>query len=920
MKESSGGDKTQPVSSTGGNDFYKYDGANSKAELPVSTSRKATKRKATKSEDDAGDVIKHRRTWGLWPDSHKHIFFDALNEYGKDFDLIQAHFKSKLKKNAHQDIKNKDQIRHLYYRSWHKISPHIKFHTDMKKSTKELFGLINYGEIWKKIGGTIDDKLGAKLDELVQKGSVTFKHKGKNFRLKTPVCRALKRIHNSLDEEQIGPKPLPSKVVINLRPRETKDWCKVQKLAHNPHIKISVSLERKVSSLLMCLSTKWKSQQAKVIEASLPSDVSKPPPEEILVLFPEKNAKLKYPVITLAPTITSSQISLQSMKQDTVPAATKDSTEGKLKLKLKLAADRSSLVTESNGNRTVGDPNGCISQTQDCDKLATAESVGPMDHEAAYFDVIDDSEGDSSRSPGPPIEQDKESDVDLEDDEREEETDDKEVDGVEHKDIKLEKMDQNFSNLKSFSLTEGLTLDNCGDCSVGELYLMIAEEGESHFNLEYQWRCTTSEPEKKVPTQDGKPNAQNNCRGILSKLLKLSSANINKPGRGRQNSVSASASSPSVRNILSPASPVTSRASPSGARPEGAGNRSSRGAAKQLLKLDPSDKPTSPLAVPLEREVEFRKPLAPVIKPATLSTSFQQQIGQYFPKFSNRRGRQNRSRAKNQLIGRQIIQPIQPKQPLLPGTASVTTTAPQTFQRLLMPALGGAQVVSTNHTNPILIEAPLILRPANIIAGPVPITATTTSIADSVVVPNTTAATIANLQPYAKSPPQICIPSPGLSPVRRSPSPTIVLPSLPRSPSPTPSFSSFMDISFPDSVPVTPTKADQFLAMMDEGSLLHTPPRATSPTRAPTSPSRCLADSADMSLTSWALNFESPLKHNINHSVMHNEDSQASIISNSSEVDRQVTAMMNENSLDFTSTFRQLAKHVTSSDQELSQT
>ena len=36
------------------------------------------------------------------------------------------------------------------------------------------------------------------------------------------------------------------------------------------------------------------------------------------------------------------------------------------------------------------------------------------------------------------------------------------------------------------------------------------------------------------------------------------------------------------------------------------------------------------------------------------------------------------------------------------------------------------------------------------------------------------------------------------------------------------------------------------------------------------------------------------------------------------QVDRQLTAMMNENSLDFTSTFRQLAKHVTSNDQELS--
>ena len=67
-------------------------------------------------------------------------------------------------------------------RTWHKISVFINFNTEMKTSTKELFGLINYGELWKKIGETLNDKVGAKLDELVQKGCVTIKHKGKSFR------------------------------------------------------------------------------------------------------------------------------------------------------------------------------------------------------------------------------------------------------------------------------------------------------------------------------------------------------------------------------------------------------------------------------------------------------------------------------------------------------------------------------------------------------------------------------------------------------------------------------------------------------------------------------------------------------------------------------------------------------------------
>ena len=31
-----------------------------------------------------------RRGWELWSNDDKHIFFSALNEYGKEFDKIQA--------------------------------------------------------------------------------------------------------------------------------------------------------------------------------------------------------------------------------------------------------------------------------------------------------------------------------------------------------------------------------------------------------------------------------------------------------------------------------------------------------------------------------------------------------------------------------------------------------------------------------------------------------------------------------------------------------------------------------------------------------------------------------------------------------------------------------------------------------------
>ena len=128
-----------------------------------------------KRNGDGGDCCdakpkKRRRTWELWSVSAKHAFFEALNECGKDFDKIQAYFhntlKNKYKNSKNQKLqaeeyfKNKDQIRHFYYRTWHKISAFIKFEIDLNKSTKELFGLINYGEIWRKVGGTLDDRLG----------------------------------------------------------------------------------------------------------------------------------------------------------------------------------------------------------------------------------------------------------------------------------------------------------------------------------------------------------------------------------------------------------------------------------------------------------------------------------------------------------------------------------------------------------------------------------------------------------------------------------------------------------------------------------------------------------------------------------------------------------------------------------------
>jgi hypothetical protein len=435
---------------------------------------------------------------------------------------------------------------------------------------------------------------------------------------------------------------------------------------------------------------------------------------------------------------------------------------------------------------------------------------------------------------------------------------------------------------------------------------------------------------------------------MLSKLVKLcSGAMPTRPGRGRQ----TSSSSPSLRNLhLSPtgASPLASRQSPGGAM-GGGGSRAVKQLALSGLPMDnsgagSSNKPGSPLAVPLETphllmpsaaivaaptsaviaaasaaqttvlppsgaptqlllmsstEVEFRKPLLPPPAAAAAlrqqqAAAFREQVGQYLPKFTSRRGRQNRSRAKNLVVGRQLLQQ-QPRQllPLLPE---------QKQQLVLQVPSSGIQEFFPHHQITILNTTT---------ATPMAIfTSTTTSSGggfhieegqqqqqEFTLIPAPQMSSSVSSS-SALSPPQISIPSPALSPVR------------PNTPSPTPSLSSLMDLSFSDSIHqsaamaaaagglTTPTKGVSLTFLSDiltedTNSLLHTPPRPSTPTSSRV-PSRYLTDTTgDLSLSSWALSFESPLKSSSSQggligsssvSLLHSEDSQTSIISTSSEV------------------------------------
>ncbi|CAK6963262.1 protein cramped-like isoform X1 [Scomber scombrus] len=262
-------------------------------------------------EEQAGNQKRARRQWESWSAEDKNSFFEGLYEHGKDFEAIQNNIAMKYKKRGKPAnmVKNKEQVRHFYYRTWHKISKHIDFANVysrvLKKSSQELYGLICYAELRKKVGGLMDDKNVAKLNELIQQGATTVRSKGRNLRIKAPMCRALKKLCDPdgvSDEEDQKPVRLPLKVAVELQPRSNHSWARVQSLAHNPRLRMVVELHRKVSSLIEYLKQKWAYHDQRILKSLMEREAlegsqsstassSKSQPEE-LFLFPAESSTL----------------------------------------------------------------------------------------------------------------------------------------------------------------------------------------------------------------------------------------------------------------------------------------------------------------------------------------------------------------------------------------------------------------------------------------------------------------------------------------------------------------------------------------------------------------------------------------------------------------------------------------------------
>uniref|UniRef100_A0A8C4NA01 Protein cramped-like n=1 Tax=Eptatretus burgeri TaxID=7764 RepID=A0A8C4NA01_EPTBU len=225
---------------------------------------------STEVEKTEGPQKKVRRQWESWSTEDKNSFFEGLNEHGKDFEAIQNSFAQRYRKKGRPAnmVKNKEQVRHFYYRTWHKICKYIDFDSvfsqDLKKSSQELYGLICYGELRKKIGGC---ELAAKVCLLSCISVTTVRYKGRNLRIKMPTCRSLKKIcdpYGASDDEDQKPAKLPPKVCLELLPKTNKAWAHVQNTAHNPRLRMIVELHRKVASLIAFLQEKWSPRSARL--------------------------------------------------------------------------------------------------------------------------------------------------------------------------------------------------------------------------------------------------------------------------------------------------------------------------------------------------------------------------------------------------------------------------------------------------------------------------------------------------------------------------------------------------------------------------------------------------------------------------------------------------------------------------------
>lgn len=314
-----------------------------------------------------------------WTNVEKKFFFDALNEHGRDFEQISRFINTKMKRKipTETDYKTKEHVRQHYYQLFQKASKYLRFSDDVKKLAQELYTLINFGEMKKKLVMS-SEKSFLKLRDLVYRGSVTIRVKGKNIKIKTPSCRALKKL-NQLEGNNYEDIILPQRIEVILRPSNLQSFTHVQKLAQNPRVKVSLPLQRRLITLLQTMQHKWRGNDVRMHEKHIGKIIQQHRqkfPDEFLLqseddvnvlrenetqvcFYPPENCRIFRPMIQLNEMLSSYNLCLNSY-ESRIGAKTRGEglcMEKNLHIKefLKNSSKRvrNDSVSDKNGNNVI---------------------------------------------------------------------------------------------------------------------------------------------------------------------------------------------------------------------------------------------------------------------------------------------------------------------------------------------------------------------------------------------------------------------------------------------------------------------------------------------------------------------------------------------------------------------------------------
>ncbi|XP_046394254.1 LOW QUALITY PROTEIN: protein cramped-like [Ischnura elegans] len=893
----------------------------SSASVPSSTSaeKKEVAVKEEAVEDASNARPKSRRPFEPWSVEGKDWFFEALNEYGKDYDAIRTHYAMRMRKRGLPEhlLKNKDQIRHFYYRTWSKISKYLKFSDDMSKVAQELYGLINYGELRKKIAGPFTEKMGMRLNELVFYGATQLRVRGKTVRVKTPICRSLRRLH--LEEGADCPEDLrlPARISVELRPSDNMSWNYVHAAAQNPRVRTTLLLQRRLSSLISFLQQRWRPPQQRLRDEILGGDSTVKRP--FLRIRPPPDAHISLPTVNAGEFVTSSSLSLQRYEERMLPpnsrgapvpsvsTPTRGSKGGKgakrVEVGEEVAPPAAPVVvatdevlstmpapkTPESASSTAALPDATVDHAVE-QILELSSRVAAEKAEAGVVAVkeevslekraaeVGDAAGGKRKGGG------------------EEGSGGAASNNTKAKEEGGARREGGATSLSMADVRRGWTLEDAATLTIGELYLMIGGEGK--IQLEYVWE----EPAE----EDEVANKVGILTSALQKLVSIAKLSLNKTelkcpcghvcgrrgaGRGgggsnvRGGARVNAAKKPLVHHIrVEPSPDKIGQFSPVGKSTE------EQLLAQQQTPAWGAPPPPPPLNMQtrtLYRDGVFRRPplapcrpLASMVSPGAAAEAFKAQLDKFRPKYCNRRGRSVR---KSVVVQRML--PLLPKAPTAPPHAFMTLKViPQTSQ-----LSGEFAPIAPSPTvfcaEPPLQQAPPPPPPSHDGSPPPP---------QPIILESSSPTTLSTVVPSSGGALDLPLAGPSFvgllsgsnedasSKERTVLSSSAELPSLPVLSEPGPCSSEETDAC------VTPPSSPSRILEETDGQWIN-------------------SEVADFSLSSFLGHLDSPLKPSSTVAPAAADDSRLS-----SDVEAQLQCLMSENSVDYMAKFADLAAQIAS--------